>query len=118
MRFFGLWILLALETSAHAAWFTNSFSTDAFVRATAPALNYGSAGALSVSGSNAVNGLGATNGVFDSFIRVNSAGMVSNFDSTFGTNNWVINGARLRVTELGAPANAFFNRGIGSFEIR
>jgi len=30
----------------------------------------------------------------------------------------VLNGARLRVTELGAPANTIFNRGIGSFEIR
>jgi hypothetical protein len=44
--------------------------------------------------------------------------MVTNFDSMFGTNNWVINGARLRVTEVGAPNNAVFNRGAGSFEIR
>jgi len=111
-------VFLALAASAHAAWFTNSFSADAFVRASAPTLNYGGAGALSVSGTNAVNGLGATNGAFDSFFRVNSAAMVSNFDSTFGTNNWVINGARLHVTELGAPANTVFNRGVGAFEIR
>jgi hypothetical protein len=118
MRFLALPVFLAVAASTQAAWFTNSFAADAFVRASAPGLNYGGAGALSVSGSNAVNGLGATNGAFDSFIRINSTALVSNFDSTFGTNNWVLNGARLTLTELGAPANTLFNRGIGSFEIR
>lgn len=118
MRSLALPVFLAVAASAQAAWFTNSFSADAFVRAASPTLNYGGAGALSISGTNAVNGLGATNGAFDSFIRVDCAAMGSNFDSTFGTNNWVITGARVRVTELGAPANTVFNRGIGSFEIR
>src|SRR6185436_8285501 len=59
-----------------------------------------------------------TNGAFDSFIRFNTAAMVASFDSALGTNNWIINGARLRVTELGAPAQALFNRGVGGFEIR
>jgi len=44
--------------------------------------------------------------------------MVTNFNSLFGSNNWAVSGARLRVTELGAPANTLFNRGKGMFEIR
>ena len=91
---------------------------DSFVRAAAPGFNYGAAGALSVSGPNAVNGSGVANGVFDSLIRFNTAALVTNFNSIFGTDNWAINGAKLRVTELGAPANPLFNRGTGSFEIR
>ncbi|HNQ74069.1 MAG TPA: hypothetical protein PKN95_10765 [Verrucomicrobiota bacterium] len=109
---------LALATASRAAWFTNNVSIDSFVRAASPASNYGGAGALSVSGASAVNGAGVTNGAFDSFIRFNTAGAVSNFNSLFGTNNWVLNGARLRVTETAAPNNALFNRGTGAFEIR
>ena len=109
---------VSIADAAPAAVFTNGVSVDSFVRAATPALNYGGAGALSVSGPNAKNGMGISNGVFDSFIRFNTAALVTNFNSLFGTNNWIINDAKLRVTELGAPANALFDRGIGSFEIR
>jgi hypothetical protein len=81
-------------------------------------LNYGSAGSLAVSGPNAVNGSGVANGVFDSFIRFNTAAMVASFNTLYGANNWVIDGANLRVFETGAPANSLFNRGVGAFEIR
>ena len=107
-----------IGASAQAALFTNSASSDAFVRAAAPTLNYGGAGALSVSGSNSVNGTGVNNGVFDSFLRFNTAAMVAYFNSTFGSTNWGIASAKLRVTELGTPANTLFNRGKGLFEIR
>ncbi|MDB6068652.1 MAG: hypothetical protein JWR26_4860 [Pedosphaera sp.] len=110
--------LASFVESADAALFTNSASADSFVRAAAPSLNYGGAGSLSVSGLSAVNGSGVTNGAFDSFIRFNTAAMVANFNALFGTNDWVINGATLRVVEIGAPANTLFNRGVGSFEIR
>lgn len=110
--------LAILADSAGAAVFTNSVSVDSFVRAAAPTLNYGGAGALSVSGSGSANGSGVTNGVFDSFFRFNTVEMVTSFNSLFGPNNWVINGVKLRVTELGAAANPIFNRGIGAFEIR
>lgn len=109
---------LALATATRAAWFTNNVSVDSFVRAAAPALNYGGAGALSVSGVSAVNGSGVANGAFDSFIRFNTAAAVSHFNSLFGTDNWVINGARLQVTEIATPSSALFNRGTGAFEIR
>ncbi|MCW5556162.1 MAG: hypothetical protein KIS67_28910 [Verrucomicrobiae bacterium] len=111
-------VLLAVPAVAHCAWFTNSASADSFVRAAAPDLNYGGAGALAVSGADAVNGSGVANGAFDSFIRFNTAAMVTHFDSLFGTGHWAVNGANLRVTEVAAPNNALFNRGVGTFEIR
>ena len=110
--------IIVVRGVTSAAVFTNSASADAFVRAAAAASNYGGAGALSVSGTNAANGSGTANGAFDSFIRFNTAAMVASFNSLFGSNNWGISGARLRVTELAAPANALFNRGTGSFGIR
>lgn len=109
---------LTLAVTTRAATFTNSTSADAFVRAAAPALDYGSAGALSVSGPDAVNGMGTANGRFDSLLRFNVAAMIANFDARFGANQWAVLEARLRVTEQGAPANALFNRGVGTFEIR
>jgi hypothetical protein len=42
---------------------------DSFVRSLAPTGNYGGAGAISVSGSAAVNGSGQQNGLFDSLPR-------------------------------------------------
>ena len=117
MKYLLLLPLVAV-TSLHASTYTNSVSVDAFVRASATTSNYGGAGALSVSGSTATNASGVANGVFDTFIRFNTAGMVSNFNSTFGTNNWVVNGAILSVTEVGAPTQTIFNRGKGAFEIR
>lgn len=110
--------VLTLATACPAAWFTNGASVDSFVRAAATGSNYGGAGALSVSGATATNALGVANGVFDSFIRFNTAALVTSFNSAFGTNNWVVNGARLRVTETAAPSNALFNRGKGALEVR
>jgi hypothetical protein len=116
--FLSVLSVLASATAAPAAWFTNSVSVDSFVRSAAPSSNYGGAGALAVSGATAANGSGVTNGVFDTFLRFNTAAMVANFDALFGTSNWVINHARLRVTEIAAPNNVLFNRGVGAFEIR
>jgi hypothetical protein len=119
MKFFlTLFTAILIAGSSHAAFFTNSPDADAFVRASAPTSNYGAAGSVSVSGINATNAAGFTNGVFDSFIRFNTAAMVVNFNSAFGPNNWAVSGAKLLVTEVGAPAQTNFNRGKGSFEIR
>jgi hypothetical protein len=100
------------------AVFTNSASADSFVRGAAPDSNYGGAGALSVSGASAVNGVNVANGAFDTFIRFNTAAMVTNFNSLFGSDSWAVTGSTLQVTEVGAPGNAIFNRGTGSFQIR
>ena len=109
---------VAIAIPVRAAFFTNSASADSFTRSNAPTLNYGGAGSLSVSGPTATNGSGAVNGASDSFIRFNTAIMITSFDSQFGAGNWVIGGVKLRVTEMGAPPNNVFNRGIGAFEIR
>jgi len=108
----------AAAAASAAVFATNTPDADAFVRSNAPASNYGAAGALSVSGSNAGNGSGVTNGVFDSFIRFNTAAMVTNFNAIFGSNNWVISSATLVLTENTAPGNAIFNQGTGAFAIR
>jgi hypothetical protein len=109
--------LAGVLVSASAPTFTNSTSADSFVRAAAPALNYGGAGAGSVSGNTATNAAGVANGPSDTFLRFNTAAMIAAFNSTLG-NDWAINRAALRVTEQGGSMNAVFNRGIGRFEIR
>jgi len=116
--FLTFFAAVIIASSSRAAFFTNSASADSFVRSNAPTLNYGGAGSLSISGPIATNGSGVANGASDSFIRFNTAAMVANFDSLFGANNWAVSSAKLRVTEMGAPPNAIFNRGIGGFEIR
>ncbi len=115
---FTLLSFVVIAGSARAAFVTSNPDADAFVRSNAPTLNYGAAGSLSVSGINATNASGVTNGAFDTFIRFNTAAMVTSFNSAFGPNNWVIGGARMVLTEVGAPAQTIFNRGKGSFEIR
>jgi len=111
-------VSLAITAGASAAIFTNSPDANAFVRASAPTANYGGAGSLSVSGASATNASGVANGAFDTFIRFNNGTMVSNFNAAFGSNNWLISGATLQVTEVGAPNNAIFNHGVGAFQIR
>lgn len=93
-------------------------SADAFVRSLAPGSNYGAAGSLSVSGAAAVNGLGQQNGLLDSLMRFPMSNVAEAAAGAFGTNAWVVTGATLIVTEVGAPNNAVFNRGVGAFEIR
>jgi hypothetical protein len=117
-KFYLLFTFFAASSLVHGATFTNSASVDSFVRASAPTSNYGASGADTVSGGNATNALGTANGVFDTFIRFNTFSMVTNFNTLFGSNNWVINGATLQVTEQSAPNNSLFNRGKGSFEAR
>jgi hypothetical protein len=112
-----MFVFIAVAASA-AVFSTNNPDKDAFVRGLAPNNNYGGGGALSVSGANAVNGSGTTNGAFDAFISFNTSAMVSNFNSAFGTNNWVITSATLNLVQNQSPGNAIFNLGAGEFQIR
>jgi len=93
-------------------------SAGAFVRSLAPASNYGNAGALSVSGSAAVNAAGEQNGLFDSLIRFPMSEVAASLNGALGSNQWLVTAAALVVNEVGAPGNAIFNRGVGAFEIR
>ncbi len=115
----GLWF----SASGGAVWavpvtVTITPTADAFVRSLAPNSNYGAAGALSVSGSTAVNGQGVQRGLLDTFMKFNVAGVVSQMDAQFGAGNWGFTDAVLRLTEDPAPNNPIFNRGVGQFEIR
>jgi hypothetical protein len=91
---------------------------DTFVRAAAPASNYGGAGALSVSGSTATNSSGVQMGLADSLMRFPMSNVVATLDSAFGGHDWVVTSAQLLVTETAAPDNALFDGGVGAFEIR
>jgi hypothetical protein len=93
-------------------------SADTFVWSLAPSSNYGAAGALSVSGSAAVDGSGQTNGLFDSLIRFPISNVVAAVAGAFGTSGWVVAGATLTLNEVAAPNNPIFDRGVGEFEIR
>ena len=95
-----------------------TLTADAFVRSIAPAENHGADGAMCVSGSAAKNGQGVQEGLLDSFIRFNAATFVTTFNADFGTGNWAIQSAVLKLTEQAAPLNPNFNRGSGTFEIR
>ena len=117
-QFLLLLLLVTLANSTRAFVFTNNDDADTFVRSNSPVANYGAAGALTVSGSLATNTVyGYTNGIADTFIRFNTAGTVTNFNALFGTNNWVITGALLQLTESGSPNNSIFDQGIGGFQV-
>jgi hypothetical protein len=117
------WAVLATSLAVVAAHaqspltVTLTPSADAFVRSADAGHNYGGAGALSVSGSAAVNGSGQQNGLFDSLLQFQLGSAIASFDSTFGAGNWTLSSATLRLTEVAAPGNTLFNRGIGSFQI-
>jgi hypothetical protein len=91
---------------------------DAFVRAVDPFANYGGAGAIAVSGPNAVNGSNQQNGAFDSLMRFPMSNVVASLDSTLATHDWLVFRATLKLTEMATPPSPIFNRGVGSFEIR
>ena len=97
---------------------SNTPVADAFVRSADPAGNYGGAGALEVSGFIATNASGVQQGQFDSFMRFDVSSEVATFNSNFGTGNWAISSAALKLTEVGAPGNAVFNRGVGQFQVQ
>ncbi|HSU53984.1 MAG TPA: hypothetical protein VLT36_08010, partial [Candidatus Dormibacteraeota bacterium] len=108
--FFGLF-------SSLGAISTLTPDADTFLSSQNPSGNFGSGGALTVSGASATNGAGQQNGLYDSVIRFSSAEAVTAFDAMFGSNAWLVTRARLTVTEMAAPDNATFNRGVGGFEI-
>jgi len=111
-------LLLAKPESAQAATVSVVPDADSFMRSLAPASNYGAGGALSVSGAAAVNGLGVQNGLFDTLIRFPASNIVAALDNAMGQHDWIVTGVQLVLSEMAAPDNAVFNRGIGAFEVR
>jgi PEP-CTERM motif len=97
---------------------SNTPVADAFVRSADPAGNNGGAGALEVSGLIATNASGVQQGQFDTFMRFDVSSEVAAFNSNFGTGNWALSSVALKLTEVAAPNNAVFNRGIGQFQVQ
>jgi hypothetical protein len=111
--------LVAMQSrSSPAATASVIPDADAFVWSANPTNNYGGAGAISVSGSAAVNGTNTQTGLFDSLLRFSMSNVVSSLDAVHGSHDWLVTRATLRLTELGAPPSPIFNRGVGAFEIR
>jgi hypothetical protein len=110
-------VLVAASVWAQTAVVSVMPDADAFVSSMAPTNNYGGGGALSVSGSAAVNGSAQQNGLFDTLMRFQMSNVVASLDSALGSGNWLITKTRLVVTEMAAPDNAIFNRGVGTFEV-
>ena len=50
-------------------------------------------------------------------MRFDVSGEVAAFNSNLGTGNWAISSATLKLTEVGAPGNTVFNRGVGQFQV-
>lgn len=122
-RFRSCLFVAALHVSANFSYPQTALvsaypEADAFVRAADPSANYGGAGAVAVSGSAAVNASNQQNGAFDSLMRFSMSNVVASLDSTLGTNDWLLLRATLKLTEMGAPPSAVFNRGVGTFEVR
>jgi len=112
----GLWLVGAVGAWAQIT-VTNTPAADAFVRSLDPTHNYGSAGALSVSGSIATNPTsGLQEGLLDSFLQFNVAADVSTFNTAFGVGQWTISGVTLALTASTAN-NADFNYGAGQFQV-
>jgi hypothetical protein len=111
----GLWLANAAVAQITV---TNTPVADAFVRSLDVTHNYGSAGALSVSGSIATNPTsGVQEGLLDSFLQFNLGSTVASFNSTFGVGQWTISSVTLALTAQNAN-NADFNLGAGAFEVR
>jgi len=114
----GLMMALISSTGGRGASVLVLPDADTFTRAAAPTNNYGAGGGLSVAGAASANGTGQQNGAFDTLIRFPGSNVVAALDAELGGHDWLVIGARLYVTEMAAPDNPMFNKGVGAFEIR
>ena len=83
---------------------TTPNSGDAYLRAAAPASNFGTSGALVVSGSGPAN----TNGPFASLLKFDLATAKTAFDAAYGVGNWTLDSVQLQLTAA-TPNNPVFN---------
>jgi hypothetical protein len=110
-------ICAASEVTAQNTYTINNSTADAFLNAVNPTLNYGAAGTLAIAPSSSAKG------EFDSVLLFNTAGAVSQFNSTYGNGDWTITGLMLSLSsnygiQGEQPGNALFNTiNAGSFGI-
>jgi hypothetical protein len=113
----GIILALPFAGKADTSFTINNTSADAFLSGTSPTLNFGSAGTLAIAPAS------STKGEFDSVIMFNTAGAVSQFNTTYGAGNWQITGFTLQLasnfgTQGTQPNNNIFNTiNTGSFGI-
>jgi hypothetical protein len=114
---FGIILALPFTGKADTSFTINNTIADAFLSGTSPTLNFGSAGTLAIAPAS------STKGEFDSVIMFNTAGAVSQFNTTYGAGNWQITGFTLTLasnfgTQGAQPNNDIFNTiNAGSFGI-
>src|SRR5262245_13507314 len=88
-------LLLLIWQSLEGATVSVTPEADAFMMSKAPTNNFGGAGAISVSGSSAVNSNNVQNGLFDSLLLFPMSNVVSTLDTSLGTHDWLIYRATL-----------------------
>ena len=79
-------------------------SGDTYLRAAAATSNFGTAGALVVSG----GGAGNTKGEFGSVLKFDLSTVTAAFDASYGVGNWTLDSIRLEFTAV-EPNNVNFN---------
>ncbi|MEP6668015.1 MAG: hypothetical protein ABJF10_02615 [Chthoniobacter sp.] len=100
----GAAALFTLRSEADSLSVSINPSQDAFVSATNSSVNYGKAGALSVS-----NG---PQGEFDSLLQFDLSSVKSRFDLAFGVGGWTVQSITLQLT-ASTPNNVIFNSNNG-----
>lgn len=98
---------LAVSTSFAASTIQLKPTADAFVSSVSPSTNYGTQGTLAVAGAN------SGKGTFESVLKFDLAGALSQFDTEFGAGNWSVSTITLTFAsnfgiQGGIPNNAMF----------
>lgn len=87
-------------------------TADAFVAASAPDSNYGSAGALGLAPA------AAAKGQFQSVLKFDLSAIKSGFDTTLGTGNWTVQDVSLQLSTSNPSNNPLFNTNApGNFSV-
>ena len=122
----GIIVACPFAGKADTSYTVNNTTADAFLASGSAAnplgsdltsVNFGGAGTLAIAPAS------ATKGEYDSIIKFNLAGAVSQFNTTYGAGNWRVSGLTLSLasnfgTQGAQPNNANFNTiNAGSFGI-
>ena len=100
-------ILFALPFAGDAVVYTiNTTTADAFLSGASPTLNFGGAGTLAIAPAS------SPKGEFDSVIMFNTAGAVSQFNTSYGAGNRAITGFTLSLASNFGTNGAIPNNGL------
>ncbi len=93
-------------TGRTAVYTINNTTADALLSGASPTLNFGGAGTLAIAPASSAKG------EFDSVIMFNTAGAVSQFNTTYGVGNWAISGFTLSLASNFGTNGAVPNNGL------